>query len=552
MHKSSIRFAEVGEPSLLIFSIPSEISRSGENGQAYAQPLLSREGGFLVALPVESLSLEALSAAQQADDQDLLGPSYVVTVGLCEEDEFGQIYSIDHEVQVLLVDLSDSALQAFREYDPVTDSLEELQAYDDHHPAALPLSASLVSLAKQWTEDLGQSRLNFYSAREELETQSVAPKTPGQPKKAAPKRLTNAALAEQVAALATQVQALTALQQMPRPRPETAAPSAAPAGGQRLGLGLGPYPQMPALGQGFAHLGRPKDAAVKAAASLLGPPPKTQKKPAVPALPEEVARDEPQDPFQQAADPMLAALSLQSTALTSLVAHLAGHSTDPLIDLQGGSISSSSSSTRGVARREKMQSDLALRQSNYWLAFLQQLSRRMNPSRPVPTSTDMAKDSDLSFLAYLERHGAYKQSKEIGTILWVLGYIVDAAIAQDFDGVREHLALFATALDQAALDQGWSTAFLVTLAEEPPATLFAEKGTSLSVSKPFSPLMPVAWGAVLLAYLKDLDIMNSKKQESPSKKAGASASQETKEGDSPKKRPRFPKKPKGGGGQAAQ
>ncbi|CAK9000709.1 Retrovirus-related Pol polyprotein from transposon TNT 1-94, partial [Durusdinium trenchii] len=383
MHKSSIRFAEVGEPSLLIFSIPSEISRSGENGQAYAQPLLSREGGVLVDLLVESLSLEALSAAQQADDQDLLGPSYVVTVGLCEEDEFGQIYSIDHEVQVLLVDLSDSALQAFREYDPVTDSLEELQAYDDHHPAALPLSASLVSLAKQWTEDLGQSRLNFYSAREELETQSVAPKTPGQPKKAAPKRLTNAALAEQVAALATQVQALTALQQMPRPRPETAAPSAAPAGGQRLGLGLGPYPQMPALGQGFAHLGRPKDAAVKAAASLLGPPPKTQKKPAVPALPEEVARDEPQDPFQQAADPMLAALSLQSTALTSLVAHLAGHSTDPLIDLQGGSISSSSSSTRGVARREKMQSDLALRQSNYWLAFLQQLSRRMNPSRPL-------------------------------------------------------------------------------------------------------------------------------------------------------------------------
>ena len=82
MHKSSIRFAEVGEPSLLIFSIPSEISRSGENGQAYAQPLLSREGGFLVALPVESLSSEALSAAQQADDQDLLGPSYVVTVGL--------------------------------------------------------------------------------------------------------------------------------------------------------------------------------------------------------------------------------------------------------------------------------------------------------------------------------------------------------------------------------------------------------------------------------------------------------------------------------------
>lgn len=88
-----------------------------------------------------------------------------------------------------------------------------------------------------------------------------------------------------------------------------------------------------------------------------------------------------------------------------------------------------------------MQQDLALRQSQFWLAFLQQLSRRMNPSRPAPTSVEAAKDSGLSFIGYLD-----KQSKDLGTILWVLGYIIDAAIAQDFDGVSEHLALFATAL----------------------------------------------------------------------------------------------------------
>lgn len=194
-----------------------------------------------------------------------------------------------------------------------------------------------------------------------------------------------------------------------------------------------------------------------------------------------------------------------------------------------------------------MQTDLALRQSQYWLAFLQQLSRKMNPSKPVPTTEEAAKDAGLSFLAYLERHGAYKQSRELGTILWVLGYIIDAAIAQDFDGVKEHLALFAAALDQAALDQSWTTAFLVTLVEEPPPVLFAEKGTPLSVAKPFTPLMPAVCGGVLLAYLKDIDIMTSKKQEGGGRKTGQQTSQEQKEGEaSPKRRPRFPKKPKGG------
>ncbi|CAK9009021.1 Terminal uridylyltransferase 7 (TUTase 7) (Zinc finger CCHC domain-containing protein 6) [Durusdinium trenchii] len=171
-----------------------------------------------------------------------------------------------------------------------------------------------------------------------------------------------------------------------------------------------------------------------------------------------------------------------------------------------------------------------------------------SPKSVVPTSEDAAASSSLSFLAYLERHGAFKQSRDLGTILWVVGYIVDAAIAQDFDGVKEHLALFVTALGQAALDQSWSTAFLVTLVEEPPATLFSEKGTPLSVARPFSPLMPAAWGAVLLAYLKDLDIMTNKKQETAGKKAsGQTTSTDQNNGEaSPKRRPRFPKKPKGG------
>ena len=551
MQRSSLRLAEVGDPNLLVFSIPSEVSKTGGNLQVFAIPVLQRDGGFLVALPVESFSNEALETAAHADEHELLGPSHTCVAQLSEEDENGQEVMIDQEILVLLVDVSNQALQALREYDPVTDSLETIHPFDDQFPLALPTAASLVAAAKAWMGEEDQGRLNFYSAREEPAETPVRSKAAA--KKATPKKITNAVLAEQVASLSSQVEALMALQRQAPTEPAKAAVTyAEPAGGQSPGVSRHAYPQLPALGQGFAHLGHPKEATAKKVAAMVGPPPKTRKAPPAQgalALPDPFIPEEPRDlfPAQIETHPMLSALAQQSTALTTLVSHLAGHASDPMVDLQAGGLSGSSSSTRGVARRERMQTDLALRQSQYWLAFLQQLSRKMNPSKPVPTTEEAAKDAGLSFLAYLERHGAYKQSRELGTILWVLGYIIDAAIAQDFDGVKEHLALFAAALDQAALDQSWTTAFLVTLVEEPPPVLFAEKGTPLSVAKPFTPLMPAVWGGVLLAYLKDIGIMTSKKQEGGGRKTGQQTSQEQKEGEaSPKRRPPFPKKPKGG------
>lgn len=498
MQRSSLRLAEVGDPNLLVFSIPSEVSKTGGNLQVFAIPVLQRDGGFLVALPVESFSNEALETAAHADEHELLGPSHTCVAQLSEEDENGQEVMIDQEILVLLVDVSNQALQALREYDPVTDSLETIHPFDDQFPLALPTAASLVAAAKAWMGEEDQGRLNFYSAREEPAETPVRSKAAA--KKATPKKITNAVLAEQVASLSSQVEALMALQRQAPTEPAKAAVTyAEPAGGQSPGVSRHAYPQLPALGQGFAHLGHPKEATAKKVAAMVGPPPKTRKAPPAQgalALPDPFIPEEPRDlfPAQIETHPMLSALAQQSTALTTLVSHLAGHASDPLVDLQAGGLSGSSSSTRGVARRERMQTDLALRQSQYWLAFLQQLSRKMNPSKPVPTTEEAAKDAGLSFLANLERHGAYKQSRELGTILWVLGYIIDAAIAQDFDGVKEHLALFAAALDQAALDQSWTTAFLVTLVEEPPPVLFAEKGTPLSVAKPFTPLMPAVWG----------------------------------------------------------
>lgn len=363
MRKAALRFAEVGEPSLLVFSIPSEISKSGDNEQVFALPILSRDSGFLIAVPIESFSHDALLAAQSADDQDLIGPSHVCVAGLCEEDDSGAAVQLDQETHVLLIDVSDLALEALREYDPVTDSLEDIQTFEDTFPAALPVSAALTVAAKTWAEEVGHARLNFYSAREEQEYLQLPAKQSAATKKAPAKRMTNAALSEQVTLLAAQVQALASLQEQQRVPTRAPVTSAGDAQGLSGGGGRGPYPQMPPLSQSFAKMGPPRGQAVQKVAALLGPPPKTRQKANPAALEDEKTVEEPSDPFAASSDPVLAALSQQSSALTSLVAHLTAHNADPLLDLQPGGGSGSSSSTRGVARRERMQSDLALRQS---------------------------------------------------------------------------------------------------------------------------------------------------------------------------------------------
>ena len=82
---------------------------------------------------------------------------------------------------------------------------------------------------------------------------------------------------------------------------------------------------------------------------------------------EPMPQDGPADPFAPAQDPMMVALTQQSAALTTLVAHLTNQSGDPIADLAMGSSSTGSASTSGVARRERMIAALASGTSTFWL-----------------------------------------------------------------------------------------------------------------------------------------------------------------------------------------
>lgn len=117
---------------------------------------------------------------------------------------------------------------------------------------------------------------------------------------------------------------------------------------------------------------------------------------------------------------------------------------------------------------------------------------------------------------------------------------------------KEVLALLLVSVEQAVVDRGdWTLAYMLTLMEEPPLAMFQERSLNVSQhTKAFGPLVPPQWTAVCLAYLKDLEVLTTKKTETARKtpKAGqnspAQASSEPDQEASPKRKPRFPKRPK--------
>ena len=120
---------------------------------------------------------------------------------------------------------------------------------------------------------------------------------------------------------------------------------------------------------------------------------------------------------------------------------------------------------------------------------------------------------------------------------------------------KELLALLMVSVEQAVTDKGnWTLAFMLTLMEEPPIQVFQDRAASIAHhARPFGPLVPPPWTAVCLAYLKDLEVLSTKKGETakriakaPSQTEGspsATAVEPDRE-TSPKRKPRFPRKPK--------
>eukprot|EP00438_Fugacium_kawagutii_P032989 Skav223990 [mRNA] locus=scaffold6785:46494:53610:+ [translate_table: standard] len=514
MDKSGLKYAHAGDPNLLVWRIPSSYIEEQVEVQVFALPLLSRQGGSLFAIPEGALSQE--SVMDGLLQEDILGPSKEFVALLCVEDELGQVSDLTESASFLVIDLDDSVLVQMREYDPVTDSTEPIRPYDRDHADALPKVQTILGEVREWISQVASERMHFYSAQEDPEPVEEPPNPAVSKKPAVRKapRVTTASLSEKVDALQAQIQLLLAAKASPQTVP------VAPTSTELVGcaeVANGPVPgplvaKVPPLSASLPCGIQPKHAR-----SLLGPPPRT-KNPQESNVSGAVSAQAPAGSFSAMpnapADPMISALTQQSLALTQLVAHLAGG--DPMTDLAASSSSASSMAlnTKGVARRERMQNDLAARSSNYFGQVQAQLYRQLHPSKPIPKNPEDIAASGCSMTTYMERQGGYKNARDVGLAQWILAHAFDAAAEEDWHATREYIALLTTALEQSAMDGNWHVAYVLSLMEEPPLSVFAERMQQMTgTGRPFAPLVPAQWAAVALSYVKELDLLMTRKTE---------------------------------------
>ena len=540
----NLRYASQGEPNVLVWQVPASITTTSSEEQCFVLPVTGRGGGLLIAIPKGVVSEEALLDANLLEDDGIVGPSKEFEAELLEEPEEGAPFRTGVRCPFLVLDVSAEVLPLLREYDPVTDMHEVVRPFSEDRPQDLPEVRDVLEEVTLWISSITEGRLNFYSAREE-------PVPTASSKKPAPKRITNNQIASQLAALAAQVQLLASQQEvMQKAQNAKSSDHLAPSAGHVPDRGLGIYPtsKIPALS---ASLGAVPQTTAKQLTGLIGPPPKTKSLAEVPNVlsvdpPAELGSTPLQAPESSDMQNIVSAISQQSLAITHLVSHLT--SGDAIADLQSGGSTGVSTSTKGVARRERMQADLASRSSSYFLQVQQQMFKRMFPARVVPSSVEEIRTTGASMTAYLERYGGYRAQREQGLTAWIVGHAMDAAASGDFDLTKEYIGILAACLEQSTMDGNWNVAYVLSMLEEPPIQVFSDRMQTLSgISRPFAPLVPPAWAATTLSFLKEVELLQTKKAEvrnkaQPIAKSAADPSSPS-DAPSPKRRPKFPKKP---------
>ena len=113
---------------------------------------------------------------------------------------------------------------------------------------------------------------------------------------------------------------------------------------------------------------------------------------------------------------------------------------------------------------------------------------------------------------------------------------------------QDSLALLFVCLEQSAMDQGnMQVGLLLSLTEDPPQSLFTGRSLASGANpKPFAPTAHQRWVTIALQYLKELDVISTRRSEANASRGGASSSQQGSQDDAQAKaKAQSKKKPKG-------
>ena len=206
---------------------------------------------------------------------------------------------------------------------------------------------------------------------------------------------------------------------------------------------------------------------------------------------------------------------------------------------------SSSASTRGALGRAKLQAELASHSGNFFMAVLRAMARRMQPTSSTMGSAEDLLRRGVSGTLYMERFGGFGRHRDLGLILFQVMSIMDFMQAENHGAAKDALALLAVCIDQAVLDNGrFDLAALLTLQEDPPSSIYVNRQqSSLSRTRAFSPLADQRWITVALAFVKELDVIQTRRLELTAGSTG-----NPKASNEPAAKPKQQPKRKGKGG----
>ena len=487
--------------------------------EALALVVAKRRGGMLLALPPGLIPDRILDLANAGEDAGPVGASTRITIPGVILDG-GLVSPTGTDVTVVLVDLAEELVPRLR----VAEGAEEIAIpFDLDSPFTFPAPAPTLDLAMKWVQDSDvESGLAYYSAasveapppssqrpsRKQRKPPGDADTPTGAEKQQKPKRPTTASLAasmdqllDLVPNLTSQVQTLVLRQDALETR--LAAPTRA----------------------GTLGLTQPLSSSLTAASNagavanlIAAPPPRTRAQLGLAGgmdfqPPELKDLEEEKPPLGPAAGGDLArAVLAQSQALTALVGQIAQSSQDPMVDLGGGT---SSASTRGALGRARLQAELATHSGAFYQSVLRSMARRMQPTAPATGTPAELLSRGISGTQYMERYGGFGRHRDLGLVLYQVMSILDFLQSDNLGAARDATALLAVCLDQAVIDNGrFDLAALLTLQEDPPSSIFINRQQStLSRSRTFSHLADQRWVTVALAFIKELEVINSKRLE---------------------------------------
>ena len=537
---------------------PAELEEDGTM-DIFVVAVMKRQGGVLLALPVGVLAAEDLDAGNRGGG-GVLGYSHTVVLPSVILDG-GAVNPTGEEVQVLLLDCAAEIVEQMRLVRPFEDIA---YGFDLDSPYALPDPKATLAAARTWIQDsepLGG--LAFYTA----DSVSVEdPPLTSRPKRkakvkatpasgtdgdeegvnAAPlpkekqKRISTASLAAQLETVLQTLPSISSqMQQLARQQKEMEAQMMAPMTPcQALQTPLARAVPGPPLAPG--SMARQLTAPPRTLGGAPSPGILRSSELHQPAALEALEKEKLASSLPSG-DHLAQAVLVQSQALTSLVNQIAQGQSDPLVDLG----SSSATGTRGSMGRARLQADLASQKGLFFQAVMQAMARRMSPTVPVEGSAQQLMERGVCGTRYLERFGGYGRHRDLGLLQYQVMQILDYLQLENIPAARDTAALLAVTIEQAVMDNGkMDFASVLCLQDDLPASIFVNRNAgALSRSRSFAPLADQKWITVALAYLKELDTIQSKRAEF----VGATAKPTASVPSSPTPKPKGGPKKKGRG-----